>query len=211
MNSFINKVIKTLIANNVVLNLGWGLIVPLFAIFILQRVAVENVAQAAKIVGLSELIFYVTKSAAQIPIGRYLDKNHGEKDDFWFMVIGTFINAVIPIGYLFASQAWHIYVLQIVHGLATAMIFPSWAAMFTRHIDKNKEGVEWSLQSTSGNLAFGGAAALGGFALALFNFQLIFVFVSVFTFLSGILMFFIKEDISSGNEPVVRIPIQVYR
>lgn len=211
MNALINKVIKILICNNVVLNLGWGLIVPLFAIFILQRVAVDNIAEAAKIVGLSELIFYFTKSFVQIPIGRYLDKNHGEKDDFWFMVIGTFLNALVPIGYLFSTQPWHIYVLQVGHGLAAAMIFPSWSAMFTRHIDRNKEGVEWSLQSTSGNLAFGGAAAVAGFVLAIFNFPLLLVVVSAFTFLSGILLFTIKKDISSINEPVIRIPIQVRR
>lgn len=211
MNSFINKVIKTLIFNNVVLNLGWGLIVPLFAIFILQRVTIENIAQAARVIGIAELVYYATKSLAQIPIGRYLDKNHGEKDDFWCMVIGTFINALIPIGYLFSSEPWHIYALQVAHGIAVAMIFPSWAAMFTRHIDKNKEGIEWSVQSTSGNLAFGASAALGGFALAFFNFELLFICVSVFTFASAILMFVIKDELSSSNEPVIRVPIQVRR
>lgn len=211
MPQIINKIIKVLIFNNVVLNLAWGLVVPIFAIFILQNVAASNIAQTAKIIGLSELAFSITRILTQIPIGRYLDKNHGEKDDFWFMVIGTFIQAIIPIGFLFSSQPWHIYSLQVLHGLGASMAFPSWSAMFTRHIDKNKEGMEWSLQSTFAHIAVGVSAAAAGFAVAIFNFQLVFIFVSLFTLISGILLFFIKDKISPVGEKIIRIPLQVRR
>lgn len=211
MNRLVNKVIKILIFNNVALNLGWGFLVPVFAIFILQKVASQDIANTAKIIGLAELCFTVTRVVVQIPIGKYLDRNHGEKDDFWFMVVGTFAQALIPVGFIFSSQPWHIYGLQIAHGIAASMAFPAWSSMFTRHIDKNKEGLEWSMQSTVANLAVGLAAATGGFIAALFNVYLIFMFVSAFTFISGFLLFFIKDDISPINEPVIRIPIQLHR
>ena len=205
-----NKIIKILIFNNVILNLGWGLAVPIFAIFILQQIAVQNIAETAIIIGISELCFSLTRVIFQIPIGRYLDKNHGEKDDFWFMIIGNLLQALIPIGFIFSHLAWHIYVLQLLHGFSAAMAFPSWSAMFTRHIDKNKEGLEWSFQSSFSNLAVGLAAAAGGFAVALFSVNLMFIFVSVFTFISGIILLFIRKDVSPINEKVVRIPIQIH-
>src|SRR3989344_587845 len=117
MPEFINKIIKILIINNVILNLGWGLVVPVFAIFILQDIAVNNIAQTAKIIGISELCFSLTRVIFQIPIGKYLDRNHGEKDDFWFMVVGNLMQALIPIGFIFSHAPWHIYILQIIHGL----------------------------------------------------------------------------------------------
>src|SRR5687768_15138619 len=101
MPSLINKIIKILIFNNVMFNLGWGLILPIFAIFILQKIAIQDPVEAVKILGLSELCFGITRVVTQLPIGRYLDKNHGEKDDFWFMLVGTLIQAAIPLGFLF--------------------------------------------------------------------------------------------------------------
>lgn len=209
MPEFINKIIRILIASNVVFNFGWSLMLPFFAIFILQNISVNNVSESITIVGFSELIFYMVKSAAQIPIGKYLDKNHGEKDDFWFMVIGTFIIASIPIGFLFSNEPWHIYSLQVFHAVAAAMVFPSWSAVFTRHIDKEKEAVEWSTQSTFANIAVAIASGLGGIMAATFGFSSVFIFTSVFTIISGILLFFIKKEIFPINKNFARIPVEV--
>jgi MFS family permease len=204
MPKIINKVIKMLISSNVVFNFGWSLMLPFIAIFILQKISGDNVAESIKIVGFSELVFYATKSISQIPIGRYLDKNHGEKDDFWFMVIGTFITAFVPLGFLFSSYSWHIYIVQALSGFAAAMIFPSWSAVFTRHIDKGTEAIEWSTQSTSANIAVGIAGALGGIMAVTFGFYIIFIFASVFAFISGILLFTIKKEIFITNKKITR-------
>src|SRR3989344_7496922 len=98
MSKIINKIIKTLIVSDFFLNSGWGMMGPIFAIFIVKNVATGDITEAAKIAGFAALSFWITKSLLQIPIGRYLDKNHGEKDDFWFMVAGTFLLALVPIG-----------------------------------------------------------------------------------------------------------------
>ena len=104
----INKVIKILIFSDLVLNSAWGLIAPIFAIFIVQKIAAGSAAEGAKIAGFASLTYWVVKSILQIPIGKYLDKNRGEKDDLWFMAFGTFLAGLVPFGYLIASQSWHI-------------------------------------------------------------------------------------------------------
>ena len=134
MPKLFNKIIKLLILSDFFLNLGWGFMGPIFAIFLVQQVAFSNIAQGAKIAGFAALCFWITKSLLQIPIGRYLDKNHGEVDDFWFMFIGTCMMALVPLGYLFSTEAWHIYVLQIFYAMAAAINFPSLSAIFTLHI-----------------------------------------------------------------------------
>jgi len=121
-----------MIASDFVLNLGWGLLGPVFAIFIVQNITTGSTAEAAKIAGFASLFYWVTKAIFQIPIGRYLDKNHGEKDDFWFMVMGTFIAGFIPLGYLFAFAPWHIYLLQMIYAFGMSMMVvtpPAAAAM----------------------------------------------------------------------------------
>src|SRR3989344_2290019 len=104
MPKIVNKIVKILITSDFFLNLGWGLLGPIFAIFIVQNIAIENVSEAAKVAGFASLSYWAVKSMLQIPIGHYLDRNHGEKDDFWFMITGTFIAGFIPLGYLISSQ-----------------------------------------------------------------------------------------------------------
>ena len=47
----INKIIKVLIVSDFFLNLGWGLMGPVFAIFIVQNITIGSISEAAKIAG----------------------------------------------------------------------------------------------------------------------------------------------------------------
>lgn len=208
MPKIINNIIKILIASDFFLNSGWGLMGPIFAIFIVNNVAVGNISEAAKVAGFAALFFWIAKSVLQIPIANYLDKNHGEIDDYWFMTVGTFMMAVVPIGYLLSTQPWHIYAWQIFYAIAAAVNFPSWSAIFTRHIDKGKEAMEWSAHSTIAGVGVGVAGGLGGIAVAFLGFPLVFIFVSIFTVVSGFLLIIIKDDISPKNKKVIRVPVE---
>jgi len=206
MSKIINKVVGILIASDFFLNLGWGLLAPVFAIFIVQNIAVRDMSQAAEVAGFAALFYWITKSILEIPFGHFLDKHRGEKDDFWFMVIGTFITAIVPIGYLFSSVPWHIYLLQILHATGMAMALPSWSAIFTRHIDKGKEAFEWSISSTSIGAGAGIAGGLGGIMAGVVGFKVVFIFVSLFTAMAAILLIVIKDNIFKKEKDSVIIP-----
>lgn len=206
MKKNINKTIKTLIISDFFLNSGWGLLAPVFAIFLVQKIAAGSAAEGAKIAGFASLTYWIVKSSLQIPIGQYLDKNHGEKDDFWFMVLGTFLAGLTPFGYLISYFPWHIYVFQVVHAVGMAMVIPSWNAIFTRHIDKGREAFEWSLESTSLGFGAGLAGAVGGILVAIFGFKVIFVLVGVFTMVSASLLALIHKEIAPRDHFFPRIP-----
>jgi MFS family permease len=191
----VNKVIKVFIISDFFFQYAWGLLGPVFAIFIVQNI-VSSPAEAAKVAGFAALFYWVVKSLLQIPIGSYLDKNHGEKDDFWFIVIGTFITGLVPFGYLFSSYPWHIYVLYALHAIGAAMMIPAWSAVFTRHIDKGKEAFELATRSTSLGFAAGISGAIGGVMVALLGFKIVFILVGVITIFSGFILFLIYKDIS---------------
>lgn len=196
MSKFVNKIIKILIMSDFFLNLGWGLLSPVFALFILQEITFNNPIKAAEVAGFTALFYWVTKSFIEIPLGRFLDKKDGEKDDFWFMTIGLFIVGLLPLGFLISSQPWHIYVLQIVRAVGMAMTLPSWLAIFTRHIDKGKEAFEWSLETTSIGAGAGIAGGLGGIVASMFGFNVLFYLVSMLTIIAAILLLFIKNNVS---------------
>jgi len=207
MTKAINKVIKILISSDFVLNSGWGLLGPVFAIFLVEKIAAGSSIEGAKIAGFAALIYWLLKSILQIPIGHYLDKNHGEKDDFWFMVLGTFLAGLSPFGFLVSSSAWHIYVLQALHALGMALVVPSWSAIFTRHIDKGREAFEWGIESTSLGLGAGLGGAIGGIMVALFGFKIIFILVGTLTIISALLLLLIHKEIYPQDKLISRIPL----
>lgn len=212
MAKIINKVIKTLIISDLFVNLGWGLLSPVFAIFILERISNTGLVQAAEIAGLAALFYWIPKSFFEIPIAIYLDKNHGEKDDFWSMFLGMLIISCVPIGYIFSSAPWHIYILQVVYAAGMAMALPAWLAIFTRHIDKGKEAFEWGMETASIGTGAGIAGGLSGILVATIGFKMLFICVSGLTILSALLYLFIRKHvfsrdghfvIFSGEKPVV--------
>jgi len=187
----INKVVKIMIFSDLFLNSGWGLIGPILAIFIINNVQGGN----AMVVGIAVGIYLLTKSVLQIPISHYLDLNHGEKDDYYALFIGTLLTAVTPIIFIFATISWHIYIAQIIHALGMAMALPSWSAIFTRHIEKRREAFCWSLDSSALGLGAGIAGIVGGAVAQSFGFVPLFIGVSVFNIIAALLFLFIMKDL----------------
>lgn len=198
----INKVIRVLIASDFLLQSGWGLIGPIFAIFISGHIRGGSLA----IVGFIAATYWITKSIAQPFIAHFLDIKKGEKDDFIFLITGMYIANLIPIGYLFATQISQIFILESIRGLAMACVIPTWAAIFTRHIDKGWEAFSWSLESTGIGFAFGFAAALGAILASTIGFQWVFVLVSILGTAATTILFLIRKDIFSKEHFVPRLP-----
>lgn len=203
MSKVINKIIKVLISSDFFLNLGWGLLSPIFALFILQKITNGDAMMATEIAGFSALFYWISKSFIEIPIGRFLDKNEGERDDFMFMFVGLLVVSFVPLGFLVSTEPWHIYMLQVVHAIGMAMTLPSWLAIFTRHIDKSKEAFEWSIETTSISMGAGIAGGLGGVVASVFGFDVLFMFVSGITFFSALLLLLVRNNVSKRSDGVL--------
>ena len=111
------------------------------------------------------------------------------------MVTGSGIIALTPFMYLFASQAWHLYVIQAWFGIGAALAVPPWYAIFTRHIDKMRENVEWSLESVAIGISGAGAAALSGIIVSHFGFRWAFLLGGVFAVFGAIMQIRIYSDL----------------
>ena len=198
----INKVIKILITSDFLLQSGWGLIGPIFAIFLTKQIQGGDL----KMVGFVASTYWITKSIIQPFIAHYLDKNHGEKDDFIFLVTGMYIANLIPLGYIFSTQPWHIFTLEFILGLAMACVVPTWSAIFTRHINKGREAFSWSLESTGIGFAAGFAGAIGAWLASIFGFKIVFVLVSLFGLLSSSALLMIRNSIFLKDHFAPRLP-----
>ncbi|MFH1671459.1 MAG: MFS transporter [Candidatus Portnoybacteria bacterium] len=197
-----NKIISFLILSDIALVGGFGFIAPIFAIFLTERIEGGNI----EVAGYAAAVYWIVKSLIVIPIGRYLDKNHGEKDDFWFIVIGNILASLVVFGYIFSRLPWHIYVLEGLYAVGAAMNIPAYTAVFTRHIDKGKEASDWGIRSSLIGLGAGASGALGGIIANKFGFDALFIGVGIFVLLSAALPFFIKREFFSSDGRAPRTP-----
>ncbi|PIS13609.1 MAG: hypothetical protein COT67_00850 [Candidatus Tagabacteria bacterium CG09_land_8_20_14_0_10_41_14] len=198
----INKVIKILITSDFLLQSGWGLIGPIFAIFLTRQIQGGDL----KMVGFIAATYWLTKSIIQPFIAHRLDRDHGEKDDFNFLVIGMYVANLIPLGYIFSSQPWHIFTLEFIRGISMACVVPTWSAIFTRHINKGREAFSWSLESTGVGFAAGIAGAVGASLASIFGFKIVFILVSLFGLLSSSALLIIRNSIFFRDRFAPRVP-----
>lgn len=188
----INQVILLIIISDFVLIAAFAFISPIFAVFVTQQIKNGTVA----VVGFALTIYWVTKSILQLFVARYIDRNHGETDDFYFMIAGGFLNALTVSLYYFVTEVWQVYGLHLLYGISDAMLVPPFYAIFTRHIDKGQEGFEWSLYSS---FALGASSALGaavgGVLATLVGFRIIFPLAGLLVFIATIMLLFLRPFI----------------
>jgi MFS family permease len=145
------------------------------------------------------MIYFLAKSLVEIPVGSFIDKNKSEKDDLYTALGGTLLTALCYILYPSISEVWQLYVVQALSGAGAAIAYPGWYTIFTRHVDKNKEGFEWSLYDVLLGLGMAGTAALGAFLINAFGFNAVFYGTGVMTAIGAFLLFVIRKKIYIRN------------
>lgn len=188
----INKVVRTAITVDFFYNSAFASFGSIFAIFITGHIQGGNAAVA----GFATSAYWLVKSLFQLPIAEWLDHTDGEFDEFWALFLGYVLSALAPIGFIFATKPWHLYVIQGALGFAMAWAVPAWYSLFTRHIDKGRVGFEWSLESVfSVGVATAIASALGGAIADRFGFNSLYLGSSILALSASMLLLTIRKDL----------------
>lgn len=193
MNNMIKKnkisaTIRFLILSDFFLFFAVGLLTPIFAVFIL-----ENIENKIEVIGYAMSCYWLTRVIMVVPLSRLMDKIRGEIDEYSFMIIGTFLISIIPLFYIISSVSWHIYVLQIMNGIAYSMAVPAWRILFTNHIDKKIVGLEWSLEDVGVGIATASSATIGAFIASKLGFKVLFGIISFFGLIATIILIVLSK------------------
>src|SRR5690348_10310239 len=109
----VNQIIRTLVLSDFFVNAGFSVFAPVLAIFVTKQIN----GGTLQVVGFGAAIVQVFKIAIELPVSRLLDKNHGEFDDFWSLIFGSTLIALVPFLYLFATQVIHVYIIEAIYGM----------------------------------------------------------------------------------------------
>jgi MFS family permease len=177
----VGRIVKYFVLADLFLLFGWGFVDPIFAVFVVQRVPGATLVT----VGIAAAVYWILKSLFQIPISKYLDNTPGERDDFIALICGLFLAGFTVLAYPGITAIWELYVIQIFYAAAFALYIPSWSAIFSRHLDKDRVSFDWSLDSTVAGLATGVSGLIAGVIAATWGFTIVFILASVFSFLAA--------------------------
>ena len=186
-----NRLIVKIILTSFFVFAGWGLIAPIFALFITGEIR----GGSLEFVGLAVGIHWIARAVCQPFLAYRMDVVKGEQDDMVFLLNGTLISTVVPLMYLFAWDAWHIIMLEAIRGVGLAMVVPTLSGVLTRHVDKHWESYTWSLQNTAISFAAGFSAIFGGVIAGVLGFKVVFIIVSIIGAISMAVVYLtIKTD-----------------
>jgi len=191
----IGKLVRLFVLGDLALLAGWGLIKPVFALFIIDKIAGATVVT----VGIAAAVYWIVKAIVQLPIANFLDGTPSEKDDFIVLILGLLLASVSALTFIFIDRIWQLYTLEFIHAVAFAMYVPAWSGIFSRHLDKNHEALDWSLDNAGMSFAAGVTGLASGILVLYFGFKAIFYFGSCFFFYFGANNFFCSRSRVSSS------------
>ena len=179
-----NKTLKLLILSDIFVFSGFGLIAPILAIFIKDNLIGGTIMAA----GIASAIFMITHSLLQILFAYKFNP----KDRIWMIWLGTGLIALVPFGYIFSTNIYHIYLIQFIYGVGAAFAYPSWASLFTSNLEKGKRGFQWSIYSSSVGIGTAITAGVGALLAEKIGFEWVFGFTGVLAIVG--LLFLLKLE-----------------
>jgi len=113
-------------------------------------------------------------SIARLASAYYVDRKLGEGGRVALSVVGVLVVGASFLLYVMASRPWHVYTLQAVNGIGTALRYSPIMNLFTRYIDEGRESFEWGLHAVSVSLGQALAASIGGALVDELGFEAVF-------------------------------------
>lgn len=176
-----NRIVRLLIISDIFLITGSGLVSPILAVYIKDDLVGGTLFAA----GFASTLFLIVKSLVQLPFSKYAD-SHDSK--VTFLIIGTVMMTVVPFLYMLATHVYHMYAIQVLHGIGSALAFPTFLSLFVTNLDKRREGFEWSIYSTLVGVGTAITASVGAKVAELYNFNTTFFLYGILSIVGALVL-----------------------
>lgn len=174
-----NFLVKVFILSEMFLWSGWNLVIPIFAIFAADVIQGGNIKIAAS----AYSTYLIVRVITELMAGKYL---LGKKDSRKILntIIGIFIIAVSFIGFGLTNTVLPLFIFFGTIGIGMGISAPAKYSLFSTHLDKGKEALEWSIYDATTFTGMALSIVLGGFIAAEYGFRLLFFVASSVNFIA---------------------------
>lgn len=182
-----NKTLKLLIISDIFVLSGFGMIAPILAIFINDNLVGGSIFSA----GLASTIFLITHASLQL----LFSYKFNPKDRLWMLKVGTALIMVVPLGYIFSTNIYHIYIMEFIYGIGAAFAYPTWSSLFTSHLESGKRGFQYSIYSSGVGIGTALTAAIGAWLAEKIGFKPVFIITGIMTLVGLLILFKLNKNV----------------
>ena len=193
----INPIIRGMIFSDFFILSAFSIYGPIFAIFIVGQIH----GGSAETVGLATASYWIVRSALQLPISKALDRLGSDRVDFTALIVGSFLFSIVPFLFIFATEPWHIYVLQAIYGVGDSLAASTYLSVFSHHLDRKRENLEWGTRSVLVGIGTSIAAIGGGFLADHYGFNLIFILTGTLAIFGSCLLIYARHSDILAQHP----------
>lgn len=163
------KAFRLLLSSNYFNTIAFGVLGPLYALF------VADLGGSAFHAGFSWTTYALTAGLLMMAVGKLEDTFSNRSR---YLLSGShLIIALASFSYIFVSELWQLYVVQIVFGVGVAIMTPVSKTTFTAMEAKGHEAQGWALLDGGNFIILAIASSIGGTLVALGSFTILFLFM----------------------------------
>jgi len=162
--------LKIILATTSLFALAGEMFGPIYAVF------VKEIGGDLLTAGGAYGLFAFSTGLLMFLIAKYEDRvKHQER----LIVFSNSIMCIGFLGYLFISKPIHLFIVQIILGVSSAIGSPVYSAVYSRAVDKKRAAFHWGAWESLWYMVAGMAAIIGGYLANLYGFRFIFVIMFV--------------------------------
>ncbi|MFH1186708.1 MAG: MFS transporter [Candidatus Levyibacteriota bacterium] len=176
----VNPLVKSFIISEAFLWSSWNFVIPIFAIFVANKVAGGNINIAAT--GFST--YYISRIIFELVSSKYFSKSTDNKK-LKVTILGIAFISIAYFGFAFTKTVVPIFIFYILAGTGLGIASPLKNSLFSTHLDKDKEPFEWSIYDTVIFMGMAMATALGGFIASTYGFSVLFILAAIVNLLAA--------------------------
>lgn len=174
-----NPVAKAFIISEAFFWSGWSVLMPLISVFALAEVSQATV----QTITFAYSMYLILRVIGSIGCGLYLRKLIQQRK-LAIIMMGILAMNIAYIGFINVATIGSIYIFYGIAGFFTGLITPLRSSLFSSHLDKNKEVIEWGALDVVILTTLSLASAISGLLISQMGYKGVFIFSAVLNCLS---------------------------
>jgi MFS transporter, DHA1 family, multidrug resistance protein len=174
LKSGINPIVKAFIISEAFLWSGWYLVIPIAALFVANEIPGGNIQIAAT--GYS--VHLTTRVIFELLSGKYLSKTN-DRRKLYAACVGIIFTSIALFSFAFTNSVTLMLISYTLAGIGFGIGSPAKNALFSMHMDKDKETAEWGIADGVTFICNAAATAVGGYLAMQFGFHVLFFIAGI--------------------------------
>lgn len=183
---FMNKALRSLIFISALFMFAFAMFSPIYAIF------VEKIGGGIEVAANSWALFGLVAGVLTFLFGKFENKM---KETELAIAWSQFVAGLAYVFLCFVDNSTMLYLAMIILGIAEALYWPAFHSVYAKHTDGKKSTVQWGVYDGLAYFIPALGSALGGYLVALYGFNFIFILMAGLSFLCGIFIIILPRKI----------------